>query len=187
MFSNNGIVSARQKRHMASVQFFAVGGLFLMAAYSRIGWQLFALLLAASVGYGILAPASPQWERTFRLPKMILLCMLPAVLALGIYTFLIGKQFLPERGSGWILTPLALLCLLAGRKPAEARGRLFEMLYLYIWLLFLCETVVFLAGWDDALPVCNTLFQLAMVCGIFGYVSQSLHRYMQLGGQLDEA
>lgn len=187
MFSNNGSLSKRQTRHMASVQFFAVGGIVLMLQYNRIGWQLFAILLAVSIGYGYILPAEPRWSRSFRWLKIPLLCLLPAIIMLGIYTFLVQKQLLPERSLFWLLAPMAVLCLFAGRQKPEARGRLFEMMYLYIWLLFLICTMLFLGGWKDRPVICNTLFQLAMICGVFSFVSQCLHRWMQLGGKSDEA
>lgn len=187
MFSNNGILSKKQTRRMASVQFFAVAGVILMMQYNRIPWQLFALALAGSIAYGYVIPSKPYWSQSFRWLKMLFLCMTPAIVMLGLYTFLVQKHLLPEQHSFWILLPLALLSFIAGRKSAEAIGRLFEVLYVYIAIIFLVSTIVFLGQWGDTAAICNTLFQLAMVCGAVGFISQSLHRWMQLGGKSDEA
>lgn len=157
-----------------------------MLRYNRIGWQIFALLLAASIAYGFIFPSNPYWSSMFRWVKIIILSFIPGILVLGIFVFLVQKRMLPERNVFLILIPLGILCGIGGKQTAEARGRLFELLYFYLWVFFLLATCVFLGQWGNKKAICNTLFQLAMAVSVFAYVSQSIYRLVQLGGRPNE-
>ena len=186
MFSNNGQLSRKQLRHMATVQCFSIGGLLCMLQYNKVGWQIFALLLAFSIAYGFIFPGNPYWSSMFRWVKIILFSLLPGVVVLGVHVFILQKRMLPERNVLLLLIPLGILCGMGGKQTAEARGRLFELLYFYLWIFFVLATCVFLGKWGNKKAICNTLFDLAMVVSVFAYVSQCIYRLVQLGGRANE-